>query len=179
MTISLSFKSWEKDVNLDGKYDSLHFNIEVPLADSEAIHSVQLLLIFDYQLHVSEILNLDSTGHPRAGYFCCVPLASQGRYTQGILLLKHPKACSRGTLWEQSSSVCANDFVGILHPQEQNFPPAKCSTIFNRLNIWEQAPGANWANLKMLPRVYYKMSQEHAAGVKPLVCIGLQSAFPL
>ena len=65
MTVSLSFKSWEKDVNLDGKYDSLHFNIEVPLADSEAIHSVQLLLIFDYQLRVSEILNLDSTGHPR------------------------------------------------------------------------------------------------------------------
>ena len=63
----LSFKSWEKDVNLDGKYDSLHFNIEVPLADSEAIHSVQLLLIFDYQLHVSEILNLDSTGHLRGG----------------------------------------------------------------------------------------------------------------
>ena len=59
MTISLFFKSWEKDVNLDGKYDSLHFNIEIPLADSEAIHSVQLLLIFDYQLHVSEILNLD------------------------------------------------------------------------------------------------------------------------
>jgi len=88
MTISLSFKSWEKDVNLDGKYDSLHFNIEVPLADSEAIHSVQLLLIFDYQLHVSEILNLDSTGHPRgagggllglifAGY---VLLASQSPY---------------------------------------------------------------------------------------------------
>ena len=52
-------------MNLDGKNDSLHFNIEVPLADSEAIHSVQLLLIFDYQLHVSEILNLDSTGQPR------------------------------------------------------------------------------------------------------------------
>ena len=69
MTVSLSFKSWEKDVNLDGKYDSLHFNIEVPLADSEAIHSVQLLLIFDYQLHVSEILNLDSTGQPRGRWW--------------------------------------------------------------------------------------------------------------
>ena len=55
-------------MNLDGKYDSLHFNIEVPLADSEAIHSVQLLLIFDYQLHVSEILNLDSTGHAQGCY---------------------------------------------------------------------------------------------------------------
>ena len=31
----------------------------------------------------------------------------------------------------------------ILYLREQNFHPAKCSTIFNRLNIWEQAPGAN------------------------------------
>ena len=46
-------KSWETDSNLDGKYDSLHFEIKIPLADSEAIHSVQLMLIFDYQLHVS------------------------------------------------------------------------------------------------------------------------------
>ena len=40
-------------------------------------------------------------------------------------------------------------------PREQNFHPTKCSTIFKRLNIWEQAPGANWANLKTLPRVYW------------------------
>ena len=46
-------KSWETDNNLDGKYDSLQFNIKIPLADSEAIHFVQLMLIFDYQLHVS------------------------------------------------------------------------------------------------------------------------------
>ena len=52
-----------------------------------------------------------------------------------------PGAWSRGTLRKQSSSVCTNDFMGILHPREQNFHPAKCSTIFNRLNIWEQAPG--------------------------------------
>ena len=75
-------------MNLDGKYDSLHFNIEVPLADSEAIHSVQLLLIFDYQLHVSEVLNLESTGHPQGGgggligliFAGYVPLASQSPY---------------------------------------------------------------------------------------------------
>ena len=54
-----------------------------------------------------------------------------------------PRACSRGTLREQSSSACTNDFIGILYPREQNLPPAKCSTIFNRLNIWGQAPGAN------------------------------------
>ena len=54
-----------------------------------------------------------------------------------------PGACSRGTLREQSSSMCTNDFMGIRHPREQNFHPVKCSTIFNRLNILEQAPGAN------------------------------------
>ena len=74
-----------------------------------------------------------------------------------------PGACSRGTLREQSSSVCTNDFMGILHPREQNFHPAKCSTIFNRLNIWEQAPGANWANLKTLPRVYWHVQNELGA----------------
>ena len=71
-------------------------------------------------------------------------------HTRGLA----PGVCSRGTLWEQSSSVCTNDFMGILHPREQNFHPTKCSTIFNRLNIWEQAPGANSANLKTLPRVH-------------------------
>ena len=66
-----------------------------------------------------------------------------------------PGACSSCTLREQSSSVCTNDFMGILNPREQNLPPAKRSTIFNRLNIREQAPRANWANLKTLPRVYW------------------------
>ena len=57
----------------------------------------------------------------------------------------HEGFCSRSMLREQISFVCTSDFVGTLHPREQNFHPAKCSTIFNRLNIWEQAPGANWA----------------------------------
>ena len=72
-------------------------------------------------------------------------------HTKGLA----PRACSRGTLREQSSSVCTNDFIGILYPREQNLHPAKCSTIFNRLNIWEQAAAAKWANLKTLPRVYW------------------------
>ena len=62
------------------------------------------------------------------------------------------RANSRGTLRAQSSSVCTNDFMGILHPREQNFHPAKCSTIFNRLNTWEQAPGANNAPSCVLTR---------------------------
>ena len=71
-----------------------------------------------------------------------------------------PGTRSRGTLREQSSSVCTNDFMGIIHHREQNFHPAKCSTIFNRLNIWEQAPGGNWANLKTLPRVYWPLGYQ-------------------
>ena len=66
-------------------------------------------------------------------------------------------------LQEQRSSVCINDFMGILHPWEQNFHPAKCSTIFNRLNIWEHPRGANWANLKTLPRVYWHVQNEPGA----------------
>ena len=47
---------------------------------------------------------------------------SKGRYTRGILLP------------EQSSFVFTNDFMGTLHPREQNFHPAKCSAITARSN---------------------------------------------
>ena len=70
----------------------------------------------------------------------------------------HEGFCSRGTLREQTSSVCTNDFMGILHPREQNFHPAKCSTKFNRLNIWEQAPGANNAPSCVLTRAKWSWS---------------------
>ena len=40
---------------------------------------------------------------------------------------------SRGTFREQSFSVCTNDFMGTLHPREQNFHPAKCSTVFKQV----------------------------------------------
>lgn len=56
-------KSWEEDVNLDGKFDNLHFNIQIPLSDSEAIYSVQLLLIFDYQLHKYVSLQMESMAY--------------------------------------------------------------------------------------------------------------------
>ena len=35
-----------------------------------------------------------------------------------------PGTCFRGTLREQSSSVCTNDFMGVLYPREQNFQPS-------------------------------------------------------
>ena len=81
------------------------------------------------------------------------------QFLLGIKADIHEGFCSRIMLQghaprEQSSSVCTNDSTDILYPREQNFHPAKYSTIFNRLNIWEQAPGANRASLKTLPRVY-------------------------
>ena len=112
-----------------------------------------------------------------------------------------PGAYSRGTLREQSSSVCTNDFMGILHPREQNFHPAKCSTIFNRLNIWEQTRGKlselenvpscvltrakrAWSMLQELNPLCIGLQgrftrgfllPEHAPGAKSLVCIGLST----
>ena len=48
--------------------------------------------------------------------------------------------------------------MGIIHPREQNFHPAKCSTIFNRLNTWKQAPGANNAPSCVLTRAKWSWS---------------------
>jgi len=53
----------------------------------------------------------------------------------------HKGFCSWSMLREQSSSVCTNDFMGTLHPREQNFHPAKCSMIFNWLNIGSKLLG--------------------------------------
>lgn len=77
-------KSWENDDNLDGKYDSLHFNIEIPLRDSEAIHSVQLLLIFDYQLQKYVSLQMESIAY----IYHSSPLAGAEFSTLGKLRLQ-------------------------------------------------------------------------------------------
>ena len=98
----------------------------------------------------------------------CAPKLKRPIHTRDFA----PGACSRGTLREQSSSVCTNDFMGILHPREQNFHPAKYSTKFNRLNIWEQAPGQierTWKR-SLVCTDTCKMSLEHAPGAKPFVC---------
>ena len=90
-----------------------------------------------------------------------------------------PGACSRGTLQEQSSSVCTNDFMGTLHPREQNFHPTKCSTIFNRLKLifGSKLPGQiEWTwKCSLVCTDTCKMRLEDALGAKPLVCIGLKN----
>ena len=70
----------------------------------------------------------------------------KGRYTRGIL---HSPGARPGS--KAPPCVPMISWVySVLHPPEQNSHPAKCSTIFNWLNIWEQAPRANWALYFML-----------------------------
>ena len=45
-----------------------------------------------------------------------------------------PRLCPWGTLQDQSSSTCTNNFKGILQSLEQNFDPTECSTMLNSLN---------------------------------------------
>ena len=45
-------QSHEVDNNRDGKNDRLNFEIQVPIKGGENINSVQILLFFDYKLHV-------------------------------------------------------------------------------------------------------------------------------
>lgn len=40
-------------MNRDGKSDKLHFNLEVPVSDSQDVVSVEMILVFDYKLNVS------------------------------------------------------------------------------------------------------------------------------
>ncbi|XP_001637977.2 transmembrane protein 231 [Nematostella vectensis] len=77
-------KSWEEDTNLDGKHDALHFEIHLPLKNSESIYSIQLILIFDYRLHQYVNLQMES--------LACIsmssPIAGAEFSTVGDLTLK-------------------------------------------------------------------------------------------
>ncbi|KAL3860808.1 hypothetical protein ACJMK2_010875 [Sinanodonta woodiana] len=55
--------SRETDTNRDGKPDSLIFNLEMPLLDSENVLGVKLILIFDYKLHQFSSLTMESIGY--------------------------------------------------------------------------------------------------------------------
>ncbi|XP_071958593.1 transmembrane protein 231-like [Antedon mediterranea] len=55
-------KTREEDNNMDGKADKLHYNIKVPLLDTQ-VFSVKLILIFDYQLHRQTKLKMESMAY--------------------------------------------------------------------------------------------------------------------
>ena len=53
LILNLLFQTRDEDVNRDGRPDMLHYNIEIPLLDTEHAFSTKLILIFDYRLYVS------------------------------------------------------------------------------------------------------------------------------
>ncbi|CAM1299132.1 TMEM231 (predicted) [Pycnogonum litorale] len=53
-------KSHQKDVNYDGKLDSITFTIEFPIKNDENITGISLLLLFDYKLYRYSFLQMES-----------------------------------------------------------------------------------------------------------------------
>ncbi|XP_070254370.1 transmembrane protein 231 isoform X2 [Myotis yumanensis] len=50
-TVRFQHQTREEDRNQDGKMDTLHFKLELPLQSTEHVLGVQLILTFSYQLH--------------------------------------------------------------------------------------------------------------------------------
>nr|CAB3267077.1 transmembrane protein 231-like [Phallusia mammillata] len=58
-----SVKSTETDVNGDGKFDQLNFTAQFPLAASESITSLQMILIFDFKLYRMSTFQMESLAY--------------------------------------------------------------------------------------------------------------------
>ena len=98
----------------------------------------------------------------------------KGRYTRGILLPEHASGARSGSKAPRCVPTISWLYfiLGSRISTPQNAP-----RYLTGLNIWEQAPGANWANWKrsLVCTDTCKVSLEHDPGAKPLVCIGLKS----
>ena len=71
----------------------------------------------------------------------------KGRYTRRVLLPEHAPGARSGS--KAPSCVPTISWVYFILGSRIS---AKCSTIFNRLNTWERAPGANNAPSCVLTR---------------------------
>eukprot|EP00126_Sphaerothecum_destruens_P014915 Sdes_comp8808_c0_seq1m194 len=56
-------QTYENDSNYDGIYESLNFEIQIPLADDEVIQDVKLLLFFDYNFRGNLFLEMESLAY--------------------------------------------------------------------------------------------------------------------
>ena len=100
--------------------------IQIPMQNAKKLQHLVALSTF------SELRRIHTRGFASRA---CSRGALHAPGTRSMLQGRAP--CARGTFRGQSSSVCINYFIGILYPWEQNFHPAKCSSTFNRLNIWK------------------------------------------
>eukprot|EP00795_Rhopilema_esculentum_P001872 gene1872-16371_t len=76
--------SYEVDDNRDGKNDKLNFEIQVPIKGAENIHSIQILLFFDYKLHRFASVQMESMAYVHYSS----PLSGAEFSTEGDLALK-------------------------------------------------------------------------------------------
>ena len=74
-------------------------------------------------------------------------MAAEGTVEPRFKADTHEGFCSRSMLQGHAPGAkllrVYQRFHGYTSSSGAEFHPAKCSTIFNRLNIWKQAPGAN------------------------------------
>ncbi|PIK39163.1 putative transmembrane protein, partial [Apostichopus japonicus] len=83
-------KTREEDVNRDGKKYKLHFNLEVPVSDSQDVVSVEMILVFDYKLNRFSTLHMESMAFiQRASFAAGAKFVAEGDLR---LQLKQPLA---------------------------------------------------------------------------------------
>eukprot|EP00735_Rhodelphis_limneticus_P015275 TRINITY_DN9476_c0_g1::TRINITY_DN9476_c0_g1_i1::g.209::m.209 TRINITY_DN9476_c0_g1::TRINITY_DN9476_c0_g1_i1::g.209 ORF type:complete len:310 (-),score=8.08,sp/A7MB75/TM231_BOVIN/37.92/2e-56,TM231/PF10149.4/6.6e-51 TRINITY_DN9476_c0_g1_i1:33-962(-) len=82
--------SSEDDWNRDGKKDSLHFNLTVPLSSTEDVYHVKLLLFFQYALEKRVRLVMESLAY--IDYNAAT--SGMGLWSDGVLTMRQNKALS-------------------------------------------------------------------------------------
>lgn len=149
-------KSYEEDVNMDGKNDILHFTLELPLSSKEIIYSVQLLLIFDYKLQRFSTFRMESMAFIQ--HSSAIP-GSQF-YTVGDLKLKQKsllRHSGRDTTYNEpvidSSSIFAEayDFTNIF---EKYFKRNVTTEYVSAYPVWKAGRGIE-APFILKATVYY------------------------
>ena len=135
--------SIETDTNGDGKFDQLNFTASMPLANNEIVTSVQVLLVFDYQLFRMSFFQMESLA-----YVSHSAIAGGSSFTTfGNLKLdqKTPlrhrgvdKRFNNPIVDSSSLSVSTYDFTNIF----QSYSARNVTTLFtNDYPVWKSGHG--------------------------------------
>eukprot|EP01135_Chromosphaera_perkinsii_P008739 Nk52_evm72s1444 gene=Nk52_evmTU72s1444 len=136
-------KTFENDTNNDGKYDSLNFEIELPLSDTEIVNDVKLLLMFDYEFSSNINLKMQSLAY----IYYSSPLAGSHFSTEGQLMFNQKSLLgfeSTRTLYDTSivnatRSAGAYSFRNIL----REYNKRNDTTVFtNSYPVWSSNRGS-------------------------------------
>ncbi|PIK58094.1 putative transmembrane protein [Apostichopus japonicus] len=142
-------KTREEDVNRDGKSDKLHFNLEVPVSDSQDVVSVEMILVFDYKLNVFAIFALLHTSYgvdafiQRASFAAGAKFVAEGDLR---LQLKQPLA-HKGSDTRYNVAIIDENSVFVedytLSNIFSNYLSRNVSTYFDcKYPIWQTGRGA-------------------------------------